>query len=95
MKRISLAEFRRRCLEVVDIIAATCEPVVITKNGKPIAKLVPAGRPMQDFLGVQQEQLRLPEILNRRYNRLKTGKPSANSKISNGMRFIDSLRSDC
>jgi len=51
MKRISLAEFRRRCLEVVDIIAATCEPVVITKNGKPIAKLVPAGRPMQDFFG--------------------------------------------
>jgi len=51
MKRISLAEFRRRCLEVVDIIAATREPVVITKNDKPIAKLVPAGRPMQDFFG--------------------------------------------
>jgi prevent-host-death family protein len=51
MKRISLAEFGRGCLEVMDIIAATREPVVITKNGKPIAKLVPAGRPTQDFFG--------------------------------------------
>jgi prevent-host-death family protein len=51
MKRISLAEFGRGCLEVMDIIAATREPVVITKNGKPIAKLVPAGRPTQEFFG--------------------------------------------
>jgi prevent-host-death family protein len=51
MKKISLTEFRKRCLECVDIVAATREPVVITRNGKPVAKLVPANRPTQDFFG--------------------------------------------
>jgi prevent-host-death family protein len=51
MKTMSLTEFGKRCLEVVDIVDATREPVVITKNGHPVAKLVPANRPTQDFLG--------------------------------------------
>ena len=51
MKKMSLTEFRKRCFEVVDIVGATREPVVITKNGKPIAKLVPANLPRRDFFG--------------------------------------------
>jgi prevent-host-death family protein len=51
MKKISLTEFRKRCLEFVDVVAATREPVVITRNGKPVAKLVPANRPKQGFFG--------------------------------------------
>ena len=49
MKKISVTEFRKRCLEFVDIVAATREPLVITRNGKPVAKLVPANRPKQGF----------------------------------------------
>ena len=51
MKKISVTEFRKRCLELVDIVAATREPLVITRNGKPVAKLVPTKRPKQAFFG--------------------------------------------
>ena len=37
---ISAAEFKARCLKLMDDIARTHEPIVITKRGKPVAKLV-------------------------------------------------------
>ena len=51
MKKISVTELRKRCLEFVDIVTATREPLVITRNGKPVAKLVPSNRPTQGFFG--------------------------------------------
>ena len=39
---ISAAEFKAKCLKLMDEIARTRKPIVITKRGKPIAKLVPA-----------------------------------------------------
>lgn len=38
---ISAAEFKAKCLKLIDEVAATHEPVVITKRGKPMARLVP------------------------------------------------------
>jgi prevent-host-death family protein len=40
MKTIRDKEFKARCLEVMDQVRATREPVVITKRGLPVAKLV-------------------------------------------------------
>ncbi len=39
---ISAAEFKAKCLKLMDEIARTRKPIVITKRGKPVAKLVPA-----------------------------------------------------
>ncbi len=39
---ISAAEFKAKCLKIMDEIARTRKPIVITKRGKPVAKLVPA-----------------------------------------------------
>ncbi len=39
---ISAAQFKARCLKLMDEIARTREPIVITKRGRPVAKLVPA-----------------------------------------------------
>jgi prevent-host-death family protein len=41
MKKINASEFRARCLQLMDEVAETGEPVIITKNGKPISRLVP------------------------------------------------------
>jgi len=41
---ISAAEFKARCLKLMDEVAKTRKPIVITKRGKPVAKLVPADR---------------------------------------------------
>jgi antitoxin (DNA-binding transcriptional repressor) of toxin-antitoxin stability system len=35
----------------MDDVASTREPVVITKKGRPVAKLVPASENSDDFLG--------------------------------------------
>ncbi len=38
---ISAAEFKAKCLKLIDEVAATHEHLIITKRGKPLAKLVP------------------------------------------------------
>ncbi len=42
MKTMAAGVFKARCLQVMDQVRSTRTPVVITKRGKPVAKLVPA-----------------------------------------------------
>jgi len=42
MKRMAAGSFKAHCLAVMDEVQAKRETVVITKHGKPVAKLVPA-----------------------------------------------------
>jgi prevent-host-death family protein len=42
MKKIAAGEFKARCLTLMEDVRSTREPLVITKRGKPVAKLVPA-----------------------------------------------------
>ena len=42
MKTIPAGKFKAQCLRVMDRVQATRVPVLITKRGKPVAKLVPA-----------------------------------------------------
>jgi prevent-host-death family protein len=51
MKTMPAEQFKARCLKVIDDVQPTREPVVITKKGRPVAKLVPAEEPSDDFLG--------------------------------------------
>lgn len=45
MKSIAAGKFKDVCLKMLDDVAATRAAVVITKRGRPVAKLVPVGRP--------------------------------------------------
>lgn len=50
MKTMAAAHFKARCLKIMDQVETTREPVTITKNGRPVAKLVPAdGKPTDIF----------------------------------------------
>jgi len=51
MKTMPAGQFKARCLRVMDDVERTREAVIITKKGRPVAKLVPAGVPSDDFLG--------------------------------------------
>lgn len=42
MKTIAAGTFKAQCLAIMDQVQARRETVVITKHGKPVAKLVPA-----------------------------------------------------
>ncbi len=41
MASIGAGEFKVKCLQMLDEVAETREPLVITKFGKPVATLVP------------------------------------------------------
>jgi len=41
MKKMAAGVFKANCLAVMDEVQAKRETVVITKHGKPVAKLVP------------------------------------------------------
>lgn len=38
---INAAEFKAKCLKLIDEVANSHEPLIITKRGKPLVKLVP------------------------------------------------------
>jgi prevent-host-death family protein len=41
-QHVGVAEFRRDCLKLIEQVAATGTPVVVTKRGRPVARLVAA-----------------------------------------------------
>jgi prevent-host-death family protein len=51
MKTISAADFKARCLTLMDDVGSTGEILLITKRGKPVAKLVPAAKKNREFIG--------------------------------------------
>jgi len=51
MKKMAAGQFKNRCLAVMDQVQKSGEPVLITKHGKPVAKLVPAAPPEDEIFG--------------------------------------------
>jgi len=51
MKSIPAGEFKARCLTLMEDVRSTREPVLITKRGKPVAKLVPVEDAGPEFIG--------------------------------------------
>ena len=51
MKQMPAGFFKAHCLAVMDEVQAKREPVLITKHGKPVAKLVPADKDSDDIFG--------------------------------------------
>jgi len=46
-KTIAAAAFKARCLALLDEVGATREALVVTKRGRPVARLVPDETPMR------------------------------------------------
>jgi len=51
MKTMPAGQFKARCLSVMEEVKKYRAPVVITKKGRPVAKLVPADAPPIDVFG--------------------------------------------
>jgi prevent-host-death family protein len=51
LKKIAAGKFKAQCLKVMEQVRLTREPVLITKRGQPLAKLVPAEKTSDDFIG--------------------------------------------
>jgi prevent-host-death family protein len=51
MLRMTAAQFKAQCLAVMDQVSQSGCPVVITKHGKPVVKLVPANEGEDQIFG--------------------------------------------
>ena len=60
MARVAATEFKAKCLELMDRVAERRETYVITKRGKPVAKLVPADPPRRkSIFGCMADQMEI------------------------------------
>ena len=61
LRIVPAGEFKAHCLKLMDEIAEQGGELIITKRGKPVAKLVPADRPSkpQPLFGFMKGSVRI------------------------------------
>ena len=59
MKQMAAGKFKARCLAVMDDVNATGEPMLITKRGVPVAKVVPVRSKKRDLFGFMAGQFEI------------------------------------
>jgi len=55
MKQVGATEFKQHCLSILDHLGA--EGVVITKHGRPVAKVIPIGADSASLIGILRGKL--------------------------------------
>jgi prevent-host-death family protein len=59
MKRIPAGTFKAHCLAVMKKVQATGEPVIVTKRGRPVVKVVPAQAEKNDIFGFMTGKVKI------------------------------------
>ncbi len=59
MKQMRASAFKARCLTVMKDVQATGEPVVVTKRGTPVVKVVPAESETRDLFGFMAGEFKI------------------------------------
>ncbi|MDP9174977.1 MAG: type II toxin-antitoxin system Phd/YefM family antitoxin [Planctomycetota bacterium] len=57
MKQIAAAKFKEQCLAMLDTVGP--EGIVITKHGRPVAKLVPMSSSSEQLIGSMKGKLKI------------------------------------
>jgi prevent-host-death family protein len=77
MKKMAAGAFKANCLAVMDDVQAKHETIVITKYGKPVAKLVPVETQGDDIFGFLRGKVTIigdvvsPTLSRREWGNLK------------------------
>ena len=56
---ISAAQFKAECLKLMDLVAKTREPIVITKHGRPVAQLAPVTADLDSLFGYMKDSMKI------------------------------------
>ena len=59
MRRMPAGEFKAKCLRVMEDVRKYRTPVVITKKGKAVAKLVPADEAPKSIFGCMADKVQI------------------------------------
>ena len=57
LKTIGAAKFKEQCLALLDRLDT--EGLVVTKHGKPVARVIPYGRRDADLIGILRGQIQV------------------------------------
>jgi len=63
MQTVKASVFKAKCLYLMDWVNETNEEIVITKNGKPVSKLVPYRKRVDTLFGLHKEKIRMNDDL--------------------------------
>ncbi len=58
-RTIKASEFKARCLKLMDEVAGTGDEIIITKNGKPVSRLVPYRQKPTSWFGRDRGKLKI------------------------------------
>ena len=58
MQTIKASEFKATCLQLMDIVQSSGEEIIITKNGKPVSRLVPYVKKADTLFGLHQKDVK-------------------------------------
>ncbi|HWY20134.1 MAG TPA: type II toxin-antitoxin system Phd/YefM family antitoxin [Candidatus Acidoferrum sp.] len=59
MKTIAAGAFKVHCLAIMDEVQSKRQAVLITKRGKPVAKLVPVEQEKDDIFGFYKGKIKI------------------------------------
>lgn len=61
MNQINVSQFKAKCLAVLTQVSETGTPVLVTRYGKPVARVVPPPKPAgSDWIGSMKGTVRIP-----------------------------------
>lgn len=58
MQTIKASVFKAKCLQLMDLVNQTNEEIIITKNGKPVSRLVPYHKQIDSLFGLHKDKVK-------------------------------------
>lgn len=58
-RTVKASEFKAKCLKLMDELAENGGEIAITKNGRPISRLVPYRKKPKSLFGIRKDQIRI------------------------------------
>ena len=77
MQKVAAGVFKAKCLSLIDEVDQKREEFIVTKRGRPVAKLIPVEQEKDDIFGFYAGKLKIigdivsPAIPLERWKRLK------------------------
>jgi prevent-host-death family protein len=59
IRQMPVGDFKARCLAVMKTVQATGEPIVVTRRGVPVVKVVPFERDKDDIFGFMTGKVKI------------------------------------
>jgi prevent-host-death family protein len=59
VRTMSAAEFKAHCLELMDTVASSGRPIIVTKRGKPVAQLGPVIAKPKTLFGYRRGRVQI------------------------------------